>query len=85
MWEPRPLAALWASMACNRDIFTFFYSLPDIIRMIQREKVGKGYVGHMEEERSACKIVVGKHERKTLHRRPRHKCKNSIRKFIFLK
>jgi hypothetical protein len=24
MWEPRPLATLGASTACNRDIFTFF-------------------------------------------------------------
>jgi hypothetical protein len=23
MWEPQPLATLWASMACNRDSFTF--------------------------------------------------------------
>jgi hypothetical protein len=28
MWEPWPLATLWASTACNRDIFTFtFYSI----------------------------------------------------------
>jgi hypothetical protein len=27
MWEPWPLATLWASTACNRDIFTFtFYN-----------------------------------------------------------
>jgi hypothetical protein len=24
MWEPRRLTTLWASMACYRDIFTFF-------------------------------------------------------------
>jgi hypothetical protein len=24
MWEPRPLATLWASTACNRDIFIFY-------------------------------------------------------------
>jgi hypothetical protein len=30
MWEPRPLATLWASTACNRDIVTFlpFFYLP---------------------------------------------------------
>jgi hypothetical protein len=27
MWEPRPLATLGASKACNRDIFTFLYML----------------------------------------------------------
>jgi hypothetical protein len=25
MWEPGPLATLWASTACNKDIFTLFY------------------------------------------------------------
>jgi hypothetical protein len=25
MWEPWPLATLWASTACNRDIFTFTF------------------------------------------------------------
>jgi hypothetical protein len=29
MWEPRPLATLWASTACNRDIFTF--TIPTIL------------------------------------------------------
>jgi hypothetical protein len=24
MWEPRRLTTLWVSMACYRDIFTFF-------------------------------------------------------------
>jgi hypothetical protein len=38
--------------------------LPNIIRLIQREEEGKVYVGHMEGKRSACKILVGKHERK---------------------
>jgi hypothetical protein len=27
MWEPRPLATLGASKACNRDIFTFYMAL----------------------------------------------------------
>jgi hypothetical protein len=58
--------------------------LPDIIKVIQREEVGNGYVGHMEVKRSACKIVVGKHERKILYRRPRHKCKDNIRVQLFL-
>jgi hypothetical protein len=47
--------------------------------VIQREDEGKVYVGHMEGKRSACKILVGKHERKILHRRPRHRCKDNIR------
>jgi hypothetical protein len=34
MWEPRPLATLGASTACNRDIFTFFISLNNINRLI---------------------------------------------------
>jgi hypothetical protein len=25
MWEPRRLTTLWASMACYRDSFTFFF------------------------------------------------------------
>jgi hypothetical protein len=26
MWEPSPLATLWAYMACNRDMFAFLMS-----------------------------------------------------------
>jgi hypothetical protein len=59
-------------------------SLPDIIRVTQREKVGKGYVGHMEEKRSAFRILVGEPERKILDRRPRHRCKDNIRVKLFL-
>jgi hypothetical protein len=29
MWEPRPLATLGTSTACNRDIFTFLYDIPE--------------------------------------------------------
>jgi hypothetical protein len=25
MWEPRRLKTIWASRACYRDIFTYFY------------------------------------------------------------
>jgi hypothetical protein len=27
MWEPRRLTTLWASTACYRDSFTFYYNL----------------------------------------------------------
>jgi hypothetical protein len=27
MWDPRRLTALWASMACHRDSFTFYITL----------------------------------------------------------
>jgi hypothetical protein len=47
--------------------------------VIQREKEGKGYVGHMEGKRSACKILVGKRKKKILHRRLRHRCKDNTR------
>jgi hypothetical protein len=50
--------------------------LADILRVIKREDVGKGYVGQMEEKRSACKILVGKCERRILYRSPRHRCKD---------
>jgi hypothetical protein len=32
----------------------------------------------MEGKRSACKVLVGKRERK-IYRRPRHRCKDNIR------
>jgi hypothetical protein len=28
MWEPRHLSTLWPFMACYRDSFTFFFTLP---------------------------------------------------------
>jgi hypothetical protein len=59
--------------------------LPDIIRVIQREEEGEGYVGHMEGKRSACKILVGKHERKIVYRRHRHNCKDNIKVKLFLR
>jgi hypothetical protein len=40
MWEPYPLATLWASMAWNRDIFTFYFTLASNI--LFKEKLISG-------------------------------------------
>jgi hypothetical protein len=45
MWEPQPLATLWASMACNRDIFTF-----KIIKLKKRPGPNKRAVGPLMNE-----------------------------------
>jgi hypothetical protein len=38
MWEPRPLGTLWASTACNRDIFTYFTLLLLLLCRFRKNK-----------------------------------------------
>jgi hypothetical protein len=43
------------------------YSSPYIIRMIMSRRMGwAGHVAHMEDKRTACRILVGKPEGKRL-------------------
>jgi hypothetical protein len=63
----------------NRELHNL-YSSPDIIWHIKSRRIRwAGHVACMGDERSVCKVLVGKPERKTLCRRHRHRWEDGIR------
>jgi hypothetical protein len=51
VWEPRPLATLGASTACNRNIFTLFYVATDrfAIKVLENVSASKVFGGHSND------------------------------------
>jgi hypothetical protein len=56
------------------------YASPNFIRVIKSRRIKWAvHIARMGEPRNSCNIFVGKHERKTPLRRPRHRCEDNIR------
>jgi hypothetical protein len=63
----------------NEELHNLFSS-QDIIRQIKSRRMRwADHVARMEEERRVYKVLVGKHEGKRPHGRPRHRWEDRIR------
>jgi hypothetical protein len=64
-------------IAHNKELYAL-YSSPNIIQVMKSRLRWMGHVAQMGERRGAYRLLMGKHEGRRPHGRPRHRWEDNI-------
>ena len=80
IFGPKRDKATWEWIKIHNDELNDLYCSPNIVRLIQSRRMRwAGNVARMREMKVVCRVVVGKHEGKRPHGRPRCRWEDNMK------